>query len=451
MNLEKYPLDLIAHSFRAKKDFKDDVNSTEAEIVYNESFPICVLPEFLERDSYDKLKQSVLEQPFFKKQTDLYKFIQTRDLNECSDENIRNFKNHLISTEFISFVQRVCGIELIKKIDFSSQSYGKNSYLLCHDDAIEEGKFVRRIAFVFYMVSESFNENDGGFLQTFSSKNNQPHCLKSSILPKSNTFVFFEVSPNSFHQVSEVLGEDKPRISIVGWLYGPDVHKISSTPIPTSTLLYAESFIPEGPYRESSIDLNDYLNKEYLETKVINELFCEESVVSLHNFLLDSQAVFNYDINSITSSNIPLNLGRFSNIHMKRLNILMDSEEFRKYIEELTSLSLYPSVSKGESFGFGDYTLLTSGKTNSQVDVYFFFLQTDWDSKKYGGNLVYTDDDGNCICSQSPVHNSLIVVYREEGVHEYIEYINSSVGMNSNNRMNYYVIRYPVVCEEIDR
>ena len=50
------------------------------------------------------------------------------------------------------------------------------------------------------------------------------HCpveVVRSLVPKWNSFVFFEVSPSSFHQVSEVLSGSKTRLSINGWFHGP--------------------------------------------------------------------------------------------------------------------------------------------------------------------------------------------------------------------------------------
>lgn len=45
--------------------------------------------------------------------------------------------------------------------------------------------------------------------------------MVQSLLPKWNTFVFFEVSPISFHRVAEVLAASRTRLSIAGWFHGP--------------------------------------------------------------------------------------------------------------------------------------------------------------------------------------------------------------------------------------
>jgi hypothetical protein len=50
----------------------------------------------------------------------------------------------------------------------------------------------------------------------------QPHDIVKSIVPVRNSFVFFEVTPNSYHQVSEVLS-DKDRLSISGWFHGENI------------------------------------------------------------------------------------------------------------------------------------------------------------------------------------------------------------------------------------
>lgn len=109
--------------------------------------------------------------------------------------------------------------------------------LSCHDDELDD----RRVAFIYYLVPESWNEGDGGRLQLFSldgigtileylkivesfsvyvndditdvacrqnknrtvhfSDNGEPKEIVKNLIPVQNSFVFFEVTPASFHQV----------------------------------------------------------------------------------------------------------------------------------------------------------------------------------------------------------------------------------------------------------
>ncbi|KAH9383044.1 hypothetical protein HPB48_023766 [Haemaphysalis longicornis] len=93
--------------------------------------------------------------------------------------------------------------------------------LLCHDDELEG----RRIAFILYLTHGWMLE-DGGTLDLFDvDSNGQPRDIIHSLVPRCNGFAFFEVSPVSFHQVAEVLSEDKVRLSVGGWFHGPPIKR----------------------------------------------------------------------------------------------------------------------------------------------------------------------------------------------------------------------------------
>lgn len=117
---------------------------------------------------------------------------------------------------------------LTKDVALSAAIYEATDRLLCHDDELEG----RRIAFILYLVPEDWNEQDAGHLDLFNVDPDtaQPCSIAKSLLPKWNTFNFFEVSEKSYHQVREVLSKDKKRVSISGWFHGapferPPEHK----------------------------------------------------------------------------------------------------------------------------------------------------------------------------------------------------------------------------------
>jgi Rps23 Pro-64 3,4-dihydroxylase Tpa1-like proline 4-hydroxylase len=64
-----------------------------------------------------------------------------------------------------------------------------------------------------------FNEKDGGALGLFETENNHPTRVVQRYPPQFNSFVLFKVTPQSFHQVQEVLS-DKQRCTITGWFHG---------------------------------------------------------------------------------------------------------------------------------------------------------------------------------------------------------------------------------------
>ena len=86
---------------------------------------------------------------------------------------------------------------LTKDVAISAAIYESADRLLCHDDELEG----RRIAFILYLVAEDWNEEDAGHLDLFNvdPETIQPCSIGKSLLPKWNTFNFFEVSEKSYH------------------------------------------------------------------------------------------------------------------------------------------------------------------------------------------------------------------------------------------------------------
>ena len=120
----------------------------------------------------------------------------------------------LQSEELQALLMKLTGKKLVPTIDAFGAVYPPTGYLLPHDDMLED----RSIAYV-YNLSQSFIKKDGGALELFSTKNHIPQEVVHSYPPKWNSFVIFEVSPDSFHQVAEV-NTNNPRLSIAGWFHG---------------------------------------------------------------------------------------------------------------------------------------------------------------------------------------------------------------------------------------
>ena len=100
-------------------------------------------------------------------------------------------------------------------------------------------------------------------------------------LPKRNTMVFFEVTPNSFHQVSEVLS-DRTRLSVNGWFRGPRCHQIAKEVEPFDLPIKFDDHIVD----ESN--LRRWINPLYLTDEIqaqIKGKFENESQISLADFI----------------------------------------------------------------------------------------------------------------------------------------------------------------------
>ncbi len=180
----------------------------------NKPFPHVIFEDFLLPEKAVEIRKALMTLPFEEKDADLFFFAQTEDLLQVSELLIKEFLEMLQSEELRKILTTITGKQLVKKIDAFGAVYPPTGYLLPHDDQLEG----RSIAYV-YNLSQGFKKSDGGALELFSTKNHIPQEVVKSYPPKWNAFVIFEVSPDSFHQVSEV-NTSNPRLSIAGWFHG---------------------------------------------------------------------------------------------------------------------------------------------------------------------------------------------------------------------------------------
>ena len=107
----------------------------------------------------------------------------------------------------------------------------------------------RKVAFILYLSEDTWTEADGGLLQVIlaidwlrtlilasdwlrtliltsdwlmlqlfdTDSLGNPGSVAASLVPRPNSFALFEVSPVSFHAVSEVLSETKTRQALCCW------------------------------------------------------------------------------------------------------------------------------------------------------------------------------------------------------------------------------------------
>ena len=176
------------------------------------------------------------------------------------------------------------GIELNQDISLFCARYDYTDYLLCHDDQLED----RRIAFIWYLVPKSWQEEDGGALDLFDrdAETGQPMKVVRSLVPSRNSFVFFEVTEKSFHQVAEILSRDRTRLSVGGWFHC-DTNPERPRPVardPPRTLL--------PPFDISRDEFLAWINPMYLDESTQIEIkvtFKATSEISLTNFLAEEK------------------------------------------------------------------------------------------------------------------------------------------------------------------
>ncbi|XP_054158326.1 prolyl 3-hydroxylase OGFOD1-like [Oppia nitens] len=190
-------------------------------------FKVMAFNDFIDDDDNNQdflaeLKREINQLDLTSKNNDLYRLRQSQDLNNITDGLIGRLCR-LFAKQVKPFVQRLTGLELNDNIALTVSRYEQNDYLLCHDDAIEEDTDGRRVAFILYLVPD-WTASDGGLLDLFDSNDRgEPTDIVASVAPKWNRFAFFEVSPVTWHQVSEVVSDSKIRLSVNGWFHGPRI------------------------------------------------------------------------------------------------------------------------------------------------------------------------------------------------------------------------------------
>ncbi|KAJ7986157.1 hypothetical protein DPEC_G00347870 [Dallia pectoralis] len=243
-------------------------------------FPHCIIRNFLQGDTFtENLKRELLELNFHEKSNDLYKFKQSDDLKKRKEPHITGLRTAIFG-QFRTWLGEVLQVELEPKVDISCAKYQYTDVLLCHDDELEG----RRVAFILYLVPP-WEISDGGCLDLFSTDSNfQPDDVVKSLVPSWNTLVLFEVSPISFHQVAEVLSEDKCRLSLSGWFHGSSLER---------PCRHIEPRLIRSPHlpRDETL-LLEWLNPLYLDVEYqaqVQQEFEDSSEIQLKNFLKEEK------------------------------------------------------------------------------------------------------------------------------------------------------------------
>ncbi|MEK6889205.1 MAG: 2OG-Fe(II) oxygenase family protein [Nanoarchaeota archaeon] len=188
----------------------EDMNE---EFNQNRPFKHVFITEFLKKEKAEELEKALKGEIFERKESDLFRFNQTYDLQDSDNAVILEFSEMLESKEFADFIGKIVGIDLgAGALDLFGSLYENTDYLLCHDDLLED----RKIAYLLYL--SDLEEKDGGALTFLSDKNGEPGEVIKRYFPRFNGFMFFAVTSKSWHEVEEVIG-NKKRYAIGGWLH----------------------------------------------------------------------------------------------------------------------------------------------------------------------------------------------------------------------------------------
>ncbi|KAM9374044.1 prolyl 3-hydroxylase OGFOD1 [Phaethornis superciliosus] len=443
-----------------------------------------LIPGFLADPGFaEPLREELQGLGFRGRRTDLLSLRQSRELGGRPEPHIAALR-HALSEEFRAWLSAVTQIELEPTIDISCSKYEYTDVLLCHDDELEG----RRIAFILYLVPP-WEKSDGGTLDLYSTdEHSQPQQIVKSLVPSWNTLVFFEVSPVSFHQVSEVLSEEKCRLSVSGWFHGPPIARPAHQ---------GEAALPRAPHIPHDHEiLYEWVNLLYLNMDSqaqIQEEFEERSEILLKDFLkkekyqLLCEALENKDIKwssrgpankrfyeAAEEDSLPDVLKQFlqflrsealflllSNFTGLKLHFLAPSDEDEEagegrvaeaagqeeaehdaassphQPEQAVSVpeaedskaqnGLGTPVCAGElrHWTHGHYTLVHDTQaTEFALDLLFFCGCEDWDPE-YGGFTCYiAKGEDEELLTVNPEDNCLALVYRDKETMKFVKYIN---------------------------
>ena len=146
---------------------------------------------------------------FHLKDSDLFTFFQTNDLENSENTAITELKKKLLSEELLTQLEQETNTTLSRThLDMFGTIYTPTHYLLPHDDRLEG----RALAYILYL-----SDNYDGALCLYGSKDGKPTTVAKKIKPTKNMLVVFKVSEKSFHEVEEVLAGE--RLTITGWFH----------------------------------------------------------------------------------------------------------------------------------------------------------------------------------------------------------------------------------------
>jgi len=200
------------------KEVIESIDSLKKSFQKNKPFKHISIPNFLNPNIAEKILLSLdeIKNEYYLEDSDLYQFSRTKDIKHIKNEKLIEVRKFFFSKELKSFITTLTGQQISSKIgDFHSLCLTKGNYLLCHDDLVQG----RKIAFILNL-SKIWKAEDGGRLDLYSTDSKgMPLEIVASINPSFNQFNCFEVTPHSFHQISEILTQ-KERKSLSGWFYG---------------------------------------------------------------------------------------------------------------------------------------------------------------------------------------------------------------------------------------
>lgn len=174
-------------------------------------FKHIIIENFIDDKLSKKLISDLKKENLHLIENDLFKFYQTKDLNNAKSENIKCIIS-MLKNDIKKELEEKFKYKLANKLDVFGSLYSDTCYLICHDDRLEN----RAFAYVLYLNEMSVK--DGGRLRLYHTDKNMVSVIAKEVIPKQGLLILFEVSEKSFHDVSEVIGS-ADRYTLTGWFH----------------------------------------------------------------------------------------------------------------------------------------------------------------------------------------------------------------------------------------
>ncbi|MCP9261822.1 2-oxoglutarate and iron-dependent oxygenase domain-containing protein 1 [Dirofilaria immitis] len=435
---------------------------------FSKPFPHFCLPDFLtSKEFVADLRSELQTVQYDRRENDLYSLDQTTDLANFDVKKfpkLTKFRD-LFKTDVLYWLRDVSGVDLNSEVAITSSNYNYTDLLLPHDDQCEGRKF----AFTLYLTPD-WEETDGGQLLLYNcDDNNNPISVGKIMNPMENMLMMFEVSPRSWHMVTEVLSK-KGRLSLHGWFH----HTVCN--VSDKVKLVA----PEGrlkPHMNIAYEeVLEWINPEYIDPSQqskIQSIFEENSEISLFNFIPEDKFESTlYELERRTSKmsrlreyTLPLDSNLLSLLRLVRsqaMSLLLsqwtglpihsiddccsepdtkkkkiDGSE-RENVASYEGIECYSSiyrVAKSSYTMVDDEIVSETEQLGYCLDFNLFLCTNEWDDEHGGFISYFTRNEEKEVLRVSPVRNSAALVFREPGVCPFVKYVNNKAGDR-----HYYVI-----------